>query len=193
MTDQERKAMEMALEALENAPIEYDFHGNPMDAEFGKQSTLAIEALRQALSQDHGFDRTASHMAGEYVDTNWDTSDMAYRPNGLSVEQEPVAWMYPSDLKAFETDEATATAFSIKVGCPDEVSVPLYTAPPSKPWVSLTKDDVDLLITLHAPPLNSSAHKHQSYSPSPQSAKHLNTDIVPDGVTEMLPKKINKA
>ncbi len=49
-------------------------------------------------------------------------------------QQEPVAWMYPSDLKAFETAEATATAtaFSIKVGCTDQVSVPLYTAPPIK-------------------------------------------------------------
>ena len=46
------------------------------------------DELRTALAQpeqDHGFDRTASHMAGEYVD---------------SAEQEPVAWipieqMYP--------------------------------------------------------------------------------------------------
>ena len=56
---------------------------------------------------------------------------------------EPVAWMYPSDLKAFETNEATATAFSIKVGCPDEVSVPLYTAPPKREWQGLTDDEID--------------------------------------------------
>jgi hypothetical protein len=41
---------------------------------------------------EHGFDRTASHMAGAYVDTAeqefWDTSDMAHRAGGLTVEQE---------------------------------------------------------------------------------------------------------
>lgn len=46
-----RETMKLALEALENAPIEYDFHGNPMDAEFGKQLDAAIAALRQALEQ----------------------------------------------------------------------------------------------------------------------------------------------
>ena len=45
------EAMRLALTALENAPIEYDFHGNPMDAEFGKQLNAAITALRQALEQ----------------------------------------------------------------------------------------------------------------------------------------------
>ena len=52
-----RQAAEMALEELE-AQVEH--HSG---------AYLAIDALRQALSQDHGFDRTASHMAGEYVDT----------------------------------------------------------------------------------------------------------------------------
>ena len=45
------EALRIALEALENAPIEYDFHGNPMDVEFGKQLDAAITALRQALEQ----------------------------------------------------------------------------------------------------------------------------------------------
>ena len=44
------EAMCLALDALENAPIEYDFHGDPMDAEFGKQQTAAITALHQALA-----------------------------------------------------------------------------------------------------------------------------------------------
>jgi hypothetical protein len=49
-------------------------------------------------------------------------------------EQEPVAWMYPSDLEKFQRAETFAQAFSIKVGCPDEVSVPLYTTPPAAQW-----------------------------------------------------------
>ena len=79
MTDQERKAMEMALERL-TMWLE-DFPDTAVI-----EDRWAVEALRQALAQDHGFDRTASHMAGEYVDTNWDTSDMAHRTGGLSVD-----------------------------------------------------------------------------------------------------------
>ena len=45
------EAIRIALTALENVPIEYDFHGNPMDAEFGKQLDAAITALRQALAE----------------------------------------------------------------------------------------------------------------------------------------------
>ena len=44
------QAAEMALEALENVPIEYDFHGKPMDAEFGEQLETTLQALRQALA-----------------------------------------------------------------------------------------------------------------------------------------------
>lgn len=47
MTD--REAMRLALEALENVPIEYDLHGNPVDVEFGKQLDAAITALRTAF------------------------------------------------------------------------------------------------------------------------------------------------
>lgn len=40
---------------------------------------------------------------------------------------EPSAHMFPSDLERFAKTEATATAFSVSVGNPDERSVPLYT------------------------------------------------------------------
>jgi hypothetical protein len=50
------EAMRIALETLENAPIEYDFHGNPMDAEFGKQLDAAVQALLQALEQPDVID-----------------------------------------------------------------------------------------------------------------------------------------
>lgn len=59
-----RQAAEMALEALEEATTQDD------SIQKWDRHALAIEAIRQALAQiDCGFDRTASHMAGEYVDT----------------------------------------------------------------------------------------------------------------------------
>ena len=184
MTDQERKAMEMALEALENV------YGK------GKLCDAAIKALRQALAQDHGFDRTASHMAGEYVDTNWDTSDMAHRTGGLSMEQENEAcgyakrlaqaiwekyykeespdWKPKNDvlglltqidnmtcgLEKAQPEQGTWTPVEIGVDVTPEgthvvgmyVLMPeavrhvfysqFHTAPPSKPWVSLTDEDI---------------------------------------------------
>lgn len=46
----------------------------------------------------------------------------------LPHSDEAAAHMYPSDLKKFEVGgEHTATAFSVAVGCPEELSQPLYT------------------------------------------------------------------
>ena len=45
------KALKMALEALENVPIEYDYHGNPMYVESDKQIENALKAIRQALAE----------------------------------------------------------------------------------------------------------------------------------------------
>lgn len=44
-------------------------------------------------------------------------------------EQEPVAHIYPSTLKKFQVSEAVGECYSVAVGCPDEVSVPVYTSP----------------------------------------------------------------
>jgi hypothetical protein len=88
----------------------------------------------EALAQDHSFDRTASHMAGEYVDTNWDTSDMAHRTGGLSMEQEPVNEHDKVDLRC----ECCGymTYHREHLGCIRAA------APPSKPWVSLTAEEI---------------------------------------------------
>jgi len=51
----------------------------------------------------------------------WDTSDMAHRSGGLSVEQKPVAWIYEGNLHIFDP-----TDWAIE---PESVQ-PLYTAPP---------------------------------------------------------------
>ena len=39
---------------------------------------------------------------------------------------EPVAHMYPDDLERFQEHETFAHAYSVKVGSPDGVSVPLF-------------------------------------------------------------------
>ena len=58
-----------------------------------------------------------------------------------SLQQEPVAWMYPDDLKRFETNETFAQAFSIKVASPIAgETVPLYTHPPKREWQGLTDE-----------------------------------------------------
>ncbi len=50
--------------------------------------------------------------------------------------QEPVAWMFPDDLKRFETNETYAGAYSIKMSSPTQgQTVPLYTTPPAQPAV----------------------------------------------------------
>ena len=59
MTDQERKAMEMALEALENCAVSIDSEWGDCRSieemretgEYTRATTKAIEALRQALAQ----------------------------------------------------------------------------------------------------------------------------------------------
>jgi len=83
MTDQERKAMEMALEALEDSMY-------PQKKQFD-----AIVGLKQALAQP---------------------------------EQEPVAWK----------DKTYGNLHNQNFGN----SIPLYTAPPSKQWVSLTDEEI---------------------------------------------------
>ena len=120
MTDL-RKAAEMALEALE-----WIANVNAMDYEYQRKANEPIAALRQALAQPE----------------SWDTSDMAHRTGGLSVEQEPVAWLEYDDDGYLFLSGKRKDAF------------PVFTAPPSKPWVSLTDDEIDLLITLHAPPIH---------------------------------------
>jgi hypothetical protein len=97
----------------------------------------------------------------------WDTSDMAYRSGGLSVEQaekqeklckycggigrvvcdcrcmpeqEPVAWV--SDVDFVEGQFVEGRARRVWWECNTGVGQPLYTALPKREWVSLTDDEV---------------------------------------------------
>ena len=115
MTDL-RKAAEMALDALD-AWLVADVTKLPIVI---PQTENTVFALRQALAQP------------------WDTTDMAYRPNGLSVEQEPVAWMVRDCIDGF----IYPSPFENPAGTIKGGSKPLYTAPPSKPWQSLTDEEI---------------------------------------------------
>jgi hypothetical protein len=98
-------AMKQALEIIKNMRSGYgdDYHTS--------KEWRAMEALRQAIEQAE----------------KWDTSDMAYRSGGLSVEQEPVC----------DKDPHLCWSVRCQLG-----KVCKNTAPPSKPWVSLNDRDI---------------------------------------------------
>ena len=81
---------------------------------------------------------------------SWEKT-LAEPPNSTTdvVESEPVAWIgeAPSGYRELDWDKADLQRDYPFV-------YPLYAAPPSKPWVSLTNDEIDLFITLHAPPIH---------------------------------------
>ena len=91
----------------------------------------AASALRQALEQpDYGIDR------GAWDDVPDATKWVDELRGGDETEQEPVAWMYVNEdgeCEQIEYGVSTVQAPYIKL---------LYTAPPSKPWVSLTVDEI---------------------------------------------------
>ena len=63
-----REIIQQALEALlhmcNTTKAQNDYNAKIVD-----KALVALEAALAQPEQDHGFDRTASHMAGEYVDT----------------------------------------------------------------------------------------------------------------------------
>lgn len=86
--------------------------------------------------QDHGFDRTASHMVGEYVDT------------AQSDNQEPLAWATFDgegnfDFRSYEDNKTYRDDYLKRNGKKyTNWVLPLYVAPPRKPWVALTHADL---------------------------------------------------
>ncbi len=160
------KALEIALAQPEQEPVAYwnrkdgfiradqikyisiwsDYYPEPLYA----LPTVSSENSMQAV--DHGFDRTASHMAGEYVDTNQqnlNTSGQCVHKSDESTH-EPIAWMY--DWYGYESQNETRVLVKDWIAAVyTEVSDPtinahnirpLYAAPPRKEWVGLTDDEI---------------------------------------------------
>jgi hypothetical protein len=87
------------------------------------------------MTEDEAWDELERKQAKK-----WNTSDMAHRSGGLSVEQEPVAAV---ELITIGSEQVIAVAWydsnAFKVG------TKLYTAPPKCEWVGLDVDDIDTI------------------------------------------------
>ena len=135
MTDQERKAMEMALEWME-AIVNSNWRNweelaSPEEFERWVKSRAnhSAVALRQAIAE---AEKEATLQ--EITDIGqWDTSDMAHRSGGLSVEQEPVARFNWNEAKFEWLTEYSYEKHHMK---------PLYLAPPKRDWQGLTDEEV---------------------------------------------------
>ena len=127
MTDREiiQQALDALLHMCNTTKAQNDYNAKIVD-----KALVALEAALAQPEQDHGFDRTASHMAGEYVDT---------------VEQKPVAWMFEDDEdnghKTFQSNPPTPTQVAYLAEWKRPAWTPLYTAPPRKEWVGLTDEE----------------------------------------------------
>ncbi len=137
MTDKKTEALKLALEALEHW-MRID---TVEDIHIFETVTApeAIAVLRKALEQEP-----------------WDTTDMAYRPGGLSMEQDEIV---PSDYSGVTGDYSGVTGDYMEqepvawrqsngiiepvYGVTIPIGSPLYTAPPKREWVGLTDDEVN--------------------------------------------------
>ena len=155
MTDQERKAIEMALDALEGVLSD--------DKPYIKKSVEAIEALRQALNVD-AIDISATCVdeteKREHEPVAWigHSGNLAYSKNSFmpSVrhlskplytappsKQEPVAWVKEGKVRVGfgRIEERKYVQFDQTL----PIGTKLFAAPVSKQeWVSLTDEEVKM-------------------------------------------------
>jgi hypothetical protein len=107
------------------------------------------------MTEDEAWDELERKQAKK-----WDTSDMAHRPSvltveqaekestlqeisdiGQKIEQEPVAWV--RDLTSPQPHCVTSMKYlSIADTDAGVKYIPVYTAPPRKPWVGLTDKEI---------------------------------------------------
>ena len=111
-------AMRAALKELEDVLECINQDKMPFD---GDDFHETLRTLRQAIAEAEK-DRTLQEISDI---EQWDTSDMAHRSGGLSVEQEPVAWMTNSE------QDVTAEFLFSHVQTPMH-KIPLYAAPPKQ-------------------------------------------------------------
>ena len=107
-------AMWRALKVLENKKLRMDEHLIP----------IVVDDLRQAIEQAEKDDMYRNPDTGNPCE-GWDTSDMAHRSGGLSVEQ--------------------AEKEPVKCTCGYSIGHPLVSkciCTPRKEWVGLTTDEI---------------------------------------------------
>jgi hypothetical protein len=117
------KELEDVLECINQDKIPFD----------GDDFHETLRTLRQAIEQ---AEKEAALQ--EISDIGqWDTSDMAHRPSGLTVEQEPVAWV--RDLTSPQPHCVTSMKYlSIADTDAGVKYIPVYAAPPKRPVKSYT-------------------------------------------------------
>jgi hypothetical protein len=107
-------------------------------------STQEIMDTHPVKEQDESFDRTASHMAGEYVAYKAELTDEEII--ACFDESEPVAWVYPEGLEALKAGKPW-TAYGTRQE-PNNTALYLSPQPDIAPyaWVTFTpygdEDDV---------------------------------------------------
>jgi hypothetical protein len=122
------EAMKMALEALE------DLH--EMDI-VGIDYQQQMQGLRQAIEQVEKDDMYKNPDTGNPCE-GWDTSDMAHRSGGLSVEQEPVAWVDKVWVERLDISKQLRMELLFSRCQLNNNQIPLYTAPIKRPVKSYT-------------------------------------------------------
>ena len=129
------EAMKLALEALENHSGNYKLSKTEC-----VRHSAAVTALRQAIKDEEesfkpDYDTNAVLLERirelEAQLEQWDTTDMAHRAGGLSVEQEPVGYFDSNVLQVIHrgSDGWVDKIYSTPTG--NYIS-PLYAAPPKR-------------------------------------------------------------
>ena len=129
MTNEERKVLELALEALEtpwNAP-----YVDGCDLALGKR-VKAITAIKEALAQPEQ-DQDEVDIRSRLYQRIHELETQLAQP-----EQEPVAWM-DEDMDCIFFDTERPEPFSF------DFWKPLYTTPPQRTWVGLTEAQCGVL------------------------------------------------
>jgi hypothetical protein len=122
------EALKMALEALKLINLEF----------------VCGNGSHNAKKDRHEWDEDCP------ITNRWREAITAIKEALAQPEQEPAAWMYPDDLKRFETSEAYAEAYSIEMGSPTKgKTVPLYPTPPQRTWVGLAPKDFEKIEQLY--------------------------------------------
>jgi hypothetical protein len=113
-------------------PLEDIYHPVDWKAEYLKSvesGCITLDELREARAELEATNRQVEILSDALAESRREVA-------ALKAVQEPVAWMFPDDLKRFETSEAYAEAYSIKMGSPTQgQTVPLYATPPAQPAV----------------------------------------------------------
>jgi hypothetical protein len=118
------EAMKQALEALDTCHWDYDSEEESYQTFDEDLVNDAFEALRQAIEVAEKDDMYKNPDTGNPCE-GWDTSDMAHRSGGLSVEQ--------------------AEKEPVKCTCGYGIGHPLVskcTCTPRKEWVGLTDEEI---------------------------------------------------